>query len=98
MTLRLSRITAKLGYNSTPEHAPTHADVFVHEASLCLEAQLSSPQFRKRTAVRKARGAKVCWLIRGGLDTEKALKALFGLPAVRFRVVDRADSGRLLSP
>lgn len=41
---------------------------------------------------------KVCWLIREGLDTEKALKALFGLPAARFRVVDRDDPGRLLTP
>jgi hypothetical protein len=41
---------------------------------------------------------KVCWLIREGVDTEKALKALFGLPAVRFRVVDVADRGRLLAP
>jgi hypothetical protein len=40
----------------------------------------------------------VCWLIREGLDSEKALKALFGLPAVRFRVVDRDDPGRLVAP
>jgi len=87
MKLRLTRIASKLGYNATPEHAPTHADVFVHEASFCLEIQLNPTQFRKRTAVREAKGAKVCWLIREGLDSEKALKALFGLPAVRFRVV-----------
>jgi hypothetical protein len=86
------------GYNATPEHAPTHADVFMHEASFCLEIQLNPTQFRKRTAVREAKGAKVCWLIREGLDSEKALKALFGLPAVRFRVVDRANAGRLLAP
>jgi hypothetical protein len=98
MKLRLTRIAKRLGYNATPEHAPTHADVFVHEASFCLEVQLNPTQFRKRTAVREAKGAKVCWLIREGLDTDKALKALVGLPAVRFRVVDRADSGRLLTP
>jgi hypothetical protein len=98
MKLRLTHIAGKLGYKATPEHAPTHADVFVHEASFCLEIQLNPTQFRQRTAAREARGAKVCWLIREGLDTEKALKALFGLPAVRFRVVDRADSGRLVTP
>jgi hypothetical protein len=98
MKLRLSRIASKLGYNATPEHAPTHTDVFVHEASFCLEIQLNPTQFRKRTAVREAKGAKVCWLIREGLDTEKALKALFGLPAVRFRVVDRDHPGHLLTP
>jgi len=48
--------------------------------------------------VREATGAEVCWLIREGLDSEKALKALFGLPAVRFRVIDRDDPGRLLAP
>jgi hypothetical protein len=98
MKLRLTRIAGKLGYNATPEHAPTHADVFVHEASFCLEIHLYPTQFRKRTAVREANGAKVFWLIREGLDTQKALKALFGLPAVRFRVVDRAQSRRLLTP
>lgn len=98
LKLRLTRIAQKLGYQATPEHAPTHADVFVHEASFCLEVQLNPTQFRKRTKVREATGAKVCWLIREGLDSEKALNALFGLPAVRFRVVDRDDSGRLVAP
>lgn len=59
MKLRLTRIASKLGYNTTPEHAPTHADVFVHEASFRLEVQLNPTQFRKRTAVREAKGAKV---------------------------------------
>ena len=98
MKLRLTRIASRLGYKATPEHAPTHADVFVHEASLCLEIQLNPTQFRRRTGVREAKGAKVCWLIREGLDGEKALKALFGLPAVRFRVVDRDEPGRLVTP
>jgi hypothetical protein len=98
MKLRLKRIASRLGYNATPEHAPTHADVFVHDVSFCLEVQLNPTQFRKRTTAREATGAKVCWLIREGLDSEKALKALFGLPAVRFRVVDRASSGRLVNP
>jgi hypothetical protein len=98
MKLRLTRIAKMLGYTATPEHAPTHADVFVHDVSFCLEVQLKPTQFRQRTAVRVVRGAKVCWLIREGLDTEGALRALFGLPAVRFRVVDLADPGRLLTP
>jgi len=98
LKLRLTRTARKLGYTATPEHAPTHADVFVHEASYCLEVQLKPTQFRNRTAAREAKGAKVCWLIREGLETEKALKALFQLPAVRFRVVDRANPGRLLTP
>lgn len=98
MKLRLARIAKRLGYTTTPEHAPTHADVFVHEASYCLEVQLRPTQFRQRTAARTAKGMKVCWLIREGLDTEKARQALFGLPAVRFRVMDREDRGRLLTP
>ncbi|MDQ2883712.1 MAG: hypothetical protein M3Y48_21780 [Actinomycetota bacterium] len=98
MKLRLTRIARKLGYTATPEHSPTRADVFVHEVSYCLEVQLKPTQFRKRTAAREAKDAKVCWLIREGLDTDKALNALFDLPAVRFRVVDLADPGRLLTP
>jgi hypothetical protein len=98
MKLYLSRIATSLGYTSTPEHPPTRADVFVHECSFCLEVQLRSTQFRKRTSQREAKGAQVCWLIREGLDTEKARKALFGLPAVRFRMVDETERGRLITP
>jgi hypothetical protein len=98
MKLRLVRIVTMLGYTATPEHAPTHADVFVDEVSYCLEVQLHPTQFRKRTKVREAMGAKVCWLIREGLDSEKAVKALFCLPAVRFRVVDKDNPGRLVAP
>lgn len=98
LKLWLRRIAEELGYTATPEHALTHADVFVHEVSFCLEDQLNPTQFRQRTKVREATGAKVCWLIREGLENEKALKALFGLPAVRFRVVDGDDPGRLVAP
>jgi hypothetical protein len=98
MELHLSRIATSLGYTSTPEHAPTRADVFVHECSYCLEVQLRSTQFRKRTAQRQFKGARVCWFIREGLDTEKARKALFGLPAVRFRIVDGSERARLITP
>jgi hypothetical protein len=98
MELYLSRVVTNLGYTATPEHPPTRADVFVHECSYCLEVQLRSTQFRKRTAQREAKGARVCWFIREGLDTEKARKALFGLPAVRFRVVDNSEQGRPITP
>jgi hypothetical protein len=98
MQLYLSRLVTSLGYTATPEHFPTRADVFVHECSYCLEVQLRSTQFRKRTAQREAKGAQVCWFIREGLDTETARKALFGLPAARFRVVDRSDPGRPITP
>lgn len=98
LKLRLTRIASKLGYKETPEHVPTHADVFVHDVSFCLEVQLNPTQFRLRTKAREAKGLQVCWLIREGLDSEKALKALFGLQAVRFRVVDRDEPGRLLTP
>jgi hypothetical protein len=72
--------------------------VFVHECSYCLEVQLRATQFWKRTTQREAKGAHVCWFIREGLDTEKARKALFGLPAVRFRVVDDSEQGRPITP
>jgi hypothetical protein len=98
MELYLSRVVTSLGYTAIPEHPPTRADVFVHECSYCLEVQLRSTQFRKRTAQREAKGARVCWFIREGLDTEIARKALFGLPAVRFRVVDDSEQGRPITP
>src|SRR4051794_16978817 len=98
MKLNLSRLVTRLGYTATPEHPPTRADVFVHECSYCLEVQLRPTQFRKRTAQREAKGAHVCWFIREGLDTEKARKALFGLPAVRFRIVDRSEQSRPITP
>jgi hypothetical protein len=98
MELYLSRVVTSLGYTATPEHPPTRADIFVHECSYCLEVQLRSTQFRKRTAQRESKGAHVCWFIREGLDTEKARRALFGLPAVRFRVVDTTEPGRPITP
>jgi hypothetical protein len=98
MELYLSRVVTSLGYTATPEHPPTRADVFVHECSYCLEVQLRSTQFRKRTAQREAKGARVCWFIREGLDTETVRKALFGLPAVRFRITDLSEPGRIITP
>jgi hypothetical protein len=98
MKLRMTQIVRELGYEATAEHRPTNADVFVRGPALCLEVQLRPTQFRKRTAQRKAKGASVCWLIRDGLDSKTAVKALFGLPAVRFRLVDRDAPGRLLAP
>jgi hypothetical protein len=96
--LRLTQITRALGYEATTEHRPTNADVFVHEPALCLEVQLHPTQFRKRTAQRRAKGAALCWLIREGLDSDAAVKALFGLPSVRFRVVDAGGSSRPVAP
>jgi hypothetical protein len=98
MELYLSRLVTSLGYTATPENPPTRADVFFHECSYCLEVQLQSTQFRKRTAQREAKGTRVCWFIREGLDTEIVRKALFGLPAVRFRVVDGSKRGQLITP
>ncbi len=99
MKLRLTRIAQKLGYTATPEHPPTHSDVFVHEPAFCLEVQLVPTQFSTRTAARYGKGTQVCWLIREGLDTPKARQALFRLPAVRFRIVDQDNpKGRLAAP
>jgi hypothetical protein len=60
LKLRLTQMVRTLGYEATTEHRPTHADVFVHDPALCLEVQLHSTQFRKRTAQRKTKGAPVC--------------------------------------
>jgi len=63
LRLYLSRLVTSLGYTATPEHTPTRADVYVHEPQYCLEVQLRSTQFRKRTKAREAKGVKVCWFI-----------------------------------
>lgn len=60
MKYRLTRIARHLGYTATPEHPPTHADVFVHEPLYCLEVQLVPTQFPRRTAARQGRGNSVC--------------------------------------
>ena len=94
----LATIARRLGYTAVVEHQATHADVFVEPpASFCLEVQLWSTPFRKRTDARRTLGADVCWLIRDGLNTPKVRKALFGLPAVRFRVIDKVNH-RPLTP
>jgi hypothetical protein len=98
MQLYLARIVTDLGYTAIPEHPPTRADVFVQECSYCLEVQLRPTQFRQRTQQREGKGARVCWFIREGLDTEKTRRAVFGLPAVRFRVMDPSRQGRLATP
>lgn len=99
MKLRLTRIAQRLGFTATPEHSPTHSDVFVHEPEFCLEVQLVPTQFDKRTAARQGKGAGVCWLICEELGTPKALQVLFELPVVRFRIIDHTNrKGRLLAP
>lgn len=96
--MRLCRIARDLGYTATPEHPPTESDVFVHEPALCLEVQLRKTEFGKRTVARQAKGTDVCWLIREGLDTPMALRALFRMGGVRFRIIDKDSPGRLLAP
>ncbi|WP_344309719.1 hypothetical protein [Fodinicola feengrottensis] len=90
MKTRLAKIVEHLGYEATPEHPPTHADVFVHQAQFCLEVQLRETSFTKRTATRERADARVCWLIGDDakLDSPKLRDALWNQPAVRFRVVD----------
>ncbi|WP_452124496.1 competence protein CoiA family protein [Fodinicola feengrottensis] len=96
---RLTRIARQLGYTAIPEHPPTRADVFVQELAYCLEVQLRSTQFTKRTQARRAKGGQVCWWIVEGPDTKALTTALFTLPAIRFRVIDKNDPrGRPLAP
>ncbi len=85
----LAEIVRALGYSAVVEHWPTYADVYVESLPpFCLEIQLRSTRFAARTQVRESYGAKVCWLIRDGLNTPSAIEALARAQAVRFRVVD----------
>ncbi len=85
---RLASIVRHLGYQATPEHWHTRADVFVHDPAFCLEVQLRPTQFGSRTASRQAKGADVCWFICDGLDSRAATQALFHGRGVRFRILD----------
>ncbi|WP_125734538.1 hypothetical protein [Amycolatopsis sp. WAC 04197] len=96
---RLTTIARRLGYTATPEHPSTRADVFVHEPGYCLEVQLRSTQFQKRTQARETKGGTACWWIVDGVDSKALTKALFTLPAVRFRVIDKTNPRiRTLNP
>jgi hypothetical protein len=95
---RLETMARDLGYDVTREHPQTHADVFVHEPSYCLEVQLRPTSFQARTRARQAWGAQVCWLIAPEVNSPKAKDALFNHGGVRVRVVDRLDRTRVLAP
>lgn len=98
MKNRLATIARRLDYTAVVEHQATHADVFVEPpASFCLEVQLWSTPFRKRRDARRTLGADMYWLIRDALNTPDVRKVLFGLPAVRFRVIDKVNH-RPLTP
>lgn len=85
----LAEIARDLGYSAIVEHWPTRSDVYVESSPpFCLEIQLRSTRFAARTQARKNQGARVCWLIRDGLNTPGADEALARAQAVRFRVVD----------
>ncbi len=101
---RVLRIVQTLRYDAVTEHWPTRSDIFVQphrrselgleQPGFSLEVQLVPTDFPKRTQSRQDKGAQVCWLIRYGLNDPKTTKALFGLPAVRFRVIDPSDTER----
>ena len=94
---KFAEMARDLGYSAVVEHWPTHADVYIESAPpFCLEIQLGSTSFEARTRARESRGARVCWLIRYGLNTPSANEALAMAQAVRFRVVD--DSRRVAQP
>lgn len=78
---RVAHIARLLGHDATVEDEPTDADVFIHDTRMCFEVQLKPTAFNDRTKARQRKDAHVCWLIRFGLDTPKATKALFELPA-----------------
>lgn len=94
----LVETATRYGYTATPEHYPTHADVYVEDPAYCLEVQLVSTNFTQRTRARRSQGAQVCWFIRDGLNSDKARAAVFQGPSVRFRVVEAADRGRPAAP
>ena len=84
-------------FSAVVEHWPTRADIYIESSPpFCLEIQPRSTSFEARTRARESRGARVCWLIRDGLNTPSANGGGGRAQAVRFRVID--DRRRVAQP
>ncbi|EUA17560.1 hypothetical protein I553_10618 [Mycobacterium xenopi 4042] len=89
MQNRITAICRRLGYEAVPEHWPTRADVYVETTKTALEVQQRPTAFAKRTAARARHGAcQTIWLLSHDARGDSVERALFGLPAVRFKIVD----------
>ncbi|ORW11059.1 MULTISPECIES: hypothetical protein [Mycobacterium] len=89
MQNRITAICRQLGYTAVPEHWPTRADVYVETTKTALEVQQRPTAFAKRTAARARHGAcQTIWLLSHDARGDSVERALFGLPAVRFKIVD----------
>ena len=96
---RLAMLCADLGYEAIPEHAESRADVWVTSTPpLAIEVQRWPTAFAKRGDARRAKGAKVLWLLPERASSPKANRALFQQPAARIRVMHREDRTKEAKP
>ena len=90
MQNRITAICRQLKYSTVPEHQLTQADVYVETTRTALEVQQRATDFARRTAARTKNGAaQTIWLLSHDANQPAVRRALFELPAVRFKVVDR---------
>ncbi|WP_157935282.1 hypothetical protein [Mycobacteroides abscessus] len=91
---RLATICRQLGYETTVEHWPTRADVYVQDTKTALEVQQRPTKFAKRTATRTKNGAvQTIWLLSHDANEPPVRSALFEVPAARFKVIDTRQTG-----
>ena len=98
MQNRITALCRRMGYAAVPEHELTgpdgegvaRADVWVEPARMAVEVQQRRTDFKGRTNARSEGGAaQTIWLLSHDANDPTSRKALFSLPAARFKVVDR---------
>lgn len=99
---RLARVIERIGYQALVEDRGSYADVLVPEVGYAIEVQRWPTKFEHRSEARAARGLKTIWLLTadaaGGRGSRSVRNALFGSPAARVTVVDRANRRERLEP
>jgi hypothetical protein len=95
---RIARICESMSIKAVCEDFATHADVFLPDVGLCIEVQLRTTDFRRRTLDRLATGHSVLWLLPDDVRGRGISEALFELPSARLLVHARGDSTRRLEP
>lgn len=98
MQNRITALCRRMGYAAVPEHelrgpdgeGVARADVWVEPARVAVEVQQRRTDFKGRTAARgKGGAAQTIWLLSHDANDPASQRALFSLPAARFKVIDR---------
>ncbi|UQX10046.1 hypothetical protein [Candidatus Mycobacterium methanotrophicum] len=94
----ITDLCRRMEYSAFPEHelvdadgvCVARADVCVVPANMVFEVQQRNTDFKGRTAARVKGGAvQTVWMLSHDANAKGCVKALFSLPAARFKVLDR---------